>query len=195
MKRVIYLQKIGEIDPVILIKLKKNLKWNFKGFSINVKISKDYLPLEESDYDRIRKQYDASAILKKLVKHISHKQYFRTLGIVDEDIYSRFLNFVFGIAIIPKPEFRKFSGIALISITRLREIFYRRKDNDPLFELRVLKEAIHELGHTFGLKHCDNRCVMKFSNHLADTDNKPPKYCEGCYLKLNKLFDSINKHD
>jgi archaemetzincin len=34
-------------------------------------------------------------------------------------------------------------------------------------------EAVHELGHAFGLTHCEkSRCVMHFSNSLQDTDFK-----------------------
>lgn len=49
-----------------------------------------------------------------------------------------------------------------------------------------MKEAVHELGHTFGLVHCiDPKCVMFFSNSLADTDNKNTKFCKKCI----KLFE------
>jgi archaemetzincin len=52
---------------------------------------------------------------------------------------------------------------------------------------RTIKEAVHELGHTFGLEHCENaRCVMHFSNSLADTDWKQAKFCSQCRPKLIK---------
>ncbi len=51
--------------------------------------------------------------------------------------------------------------------------------------------AIHELGHTFNLKHCKNNCVMRLSDHLADTDEKPPEYCEKCVKELNNIFNAI----
>jgi len=108
---------------------------------------------------------------------------------MDVDIFSRFLNFVFGVADMPK---NKSFGSALISVTRLREKFYRRSENIAQFELRVLKEAIHELGHTFGLEHCENLCVMRFSNSLNDTDKKPPNYCEACLKKLNDFLDDFH---
>ncbi|MFX1597125.1 MAG: hypothetical protein ACFFBK_13800, partial [Promethearchaeota archaeon] len=72
--------------------------------------------------------------------------------------------------------------------TRLREKFYRRPDNSTLFELRILKEAVHELGHTFTLQHCKNFCIMRFSNSLADTDQKPPEYCASCLNKLKNFL-------
>ena len=191
MKKIIYLQKIGEVDKFTLKKLKKDLKWAFKELIDSVEILPDALPLADSDYDLLRRQYNASSILNKLKKQIYKKQYFRTLGVIDNDIFSGFLNFVFGVAKLPRNQSKKFSGVALISITRLRERFYRRSENKALFELRVLKEAVHELGHTFGLAHCGNDCIMHFSNCLADTDEKPAKYCQSCSEKLGQFFKNL----
>jgi predicted Zn-dependent protease len=35
-----------------------------------------------------------------------------------------------------------------------------------------------------GLDHCTNYCVMRFSNTLADTDEKPDTYCSACHERL-----------
>ena len=191
MKKVIYIQKIGEVEPSILIKLKKNLKWVLKDYIDSVKILKDKIPIIDFPYNPISKQYDASYIFDLLDKDIKNKNQFRTLGVIDEDIYVDTLNFIFGRAKYPKNEFYKFHGLALISVARLKETFYRRSSNDSLFELRVLKEAIHELGHTFGLPHCLNYCIMRFSNHLKDTDDKPYKYCDTCEKKTRFFFNSM----
>jgi archaemetzincin len=54
-----------------------------------------------------------------------------------------------------------------------------------LFFERVLKEAIHEFGVSRGLKSCpDPRCVMHFSNSLADIDKKRNTLCRECRDKL-----------
>jgi archaemetzincin len=54
-------------------------------------------------------------------------------------------------------------------------------DDSALFDARVLKEAVHEYGHTLGLGHCvDPGCVMHFSNTLADTDRKGDWFCPRC---------------
>jgi archaemetzincin len=56
-----------------------------------------------------------------------------------------------------------------------------------IFRERAVKEAVHELGHTFGLGHCpDSSCVMHFSNCLDDTDRKGKEYCPECRAKLRE---------
>jgi archaemetzincin len=75
------------------------------------------------------------------------------------------LNFVFG-------EADARLGIAVFSLARLHT-----PDRNH-FVHRAATEAIHELGHTFGLTHCDDvRCVMWFSNTLAETDRKGTEFC------------------
>ena len=44
---------------------------------------------------------------------------------------------------------------------------------------RIVKEGIHELGHTFGLIHCAAlRCVMKTSTYVEEIDQKPAAYLQ-----------------
>jgi archaemetzincin len=54
-----------------------------------------------------------------------------------------------------------------------------------------MKEAIHELGHSYGLAHCSRpKCVMFFSNSLQDTDRKRSAFCVDCRMKLDKRYDN-----
>jgi archaemetzincin len=133
----------------------------------------DALPAPQYAFNRHRAQYSAHAILDQL--HAGEAE--RILGVVDLDLYVPELNFVFGLA---DPSGRR----ALIALPRLRESFYGAPDDEALFLARAVKEAVHELGHTYGLGHCRNRrCVMAFSNSLADTDYKGKTFCPRCRIK------------
>lgn len=74
---------------------------------------------------------------------------------------------------------------AVLSIIRLRPDYYGLLEDEGLLHERTLKESVHELGHTYGLRHCsDKKYVMHFSNSLQDTDIKPSSFCENCKEKL-----------
>ena len=72
-------------------------------------------------------------------------------------------------------------GVAVISLHRLTPEFYGEAEDPRLLLERAVKEAIHETGHMLGLTHCQRPgCIMRFSNAIADTDNKGPGLCEDC---------------
>jgi archaemetzincin len=128
-------------------------------------------------FDKARKQWISDSLLDWLLETNEPDITTKVLAICDFDAYSDELNFVFGEAHLG-------GRVAAIYLPRLREEFYVRKsdkNNNNLFEQRVIKEAVHELGHTFGLRHCQiSKCVMHFSNSLQDTDFKDDKLCEKC---------------
>ena len=138
----------------------------------------DIIRLPHKSWDQRRGQHLASMLLAELPS--PHSLVDRVLGVVDLDIFATGLNFVFGEADITGKR-------ALISLQRLRQEFYGLPKNENLFQERAIKEAVHELGHTYGLKHCPNPvCVMHFSNSLPDTDAKGQNFCPACKVRLDK---------
>lgn len=129
-------------------------------------------------YDSYRNQYHSTRILAMLEKHIQGLNVERLLGVVAFDLYVPGMNFVFGEARCP-------GRVAVISTCRLK---LGSTNEIDLFEGRVVKEAVHEIGHMLGLKHClDSSCVMHFSERLKDTDRKHADFCENCQLDLRRL--------
>lgn len=121
------------------------------------------------DYNRQRRQCNAEILLDR----VRLAPGTCILGVTNRDLYIEGLHFVFGLADSP-------GKAALISLHRLHA-----DTDETTFRSRAVKEAVHELGHTRGLGHCaDARCVMAFSNSLADTDHKDKKFCARCTHKL-----------
>ena len=132
-------------------------------------------------YNTRRKQWISNKILDWLLQNNNPDRNTKILAVCDFDAYSGELNFVLGEA--------HFGGrVAAIYTPRLRqELYVRQSDPNRLFEQRVAKEAVHELGHAFGLTHCEkSRCVMHFSNSLRDTDFKDHRFCERCNIILKR---------
>ncbi|HDL78962.1 MAG TPA: archemetzincin, partial [Bacteroidetes bacterium] len=69
---------------------------------------------------------------------------------------------------------------------RLRNEFYGLPANNDLLAERFAKEAVHELGHTFGLIHCENpTCVMHASTYAEEIDLKNYQFCPNCRAVVN----------
>ncbi|MEA1964788.1 MAG: archaemetzincin family Zn-dependent metalloprotease [Candidatus Aerophobetes bacterium] len=148
-------------------------------FSCSVETGKP-LPKPEYAYNKRRNQYCADLILKNLKGENLEKKD-KILGVVNLDLYTPGLNFVFGEASLN-------GKVALIALPRLRQEFYGLPCDKELYYERAIKEAVHELGHAFGLNHCKNTgCVMHFSNSLYDTDRKGKEFCKDCREKLPLL--------
>jgi archaemetzincin len=160
----------GEVSALVLAHLCAALT---ETFECQCRVG-EALPVPERAFDPRRAQYSAQSLLQQLRPGRAE----RVLGVVDLDLYVPELNFVFGLA-----DWRE--RRAVIALPRLRQRFYGLPDDEALFLARAVKEAVHELGHTFGLEHCrDRRCVMAFSNSLTDTDYKGQGFCPRCRKRL-----------
>jgi archaemetzincin len=136
------------------------------------------LEMPPAAYDSRRKQYRPDIILERVQHRITGEN--RVLAITDVDLYVPALNFIFGQAQYP-------GRVALISLCRLDPAFYGKPSSYEVLLGRTTKEAIHELGHTFGLAHCPKpSCVMSFSNNIREVDKKLPAFCNVCRRKLRR---------
>ncbi len=120
-----------------------------------------------------RNQYHSTEILENLLKQMPADTE-RILAVTDLDLYIPILTFVFGEAQLQ-------GHAAVVSCHRLRTEFYGLPKNTPLLMERLVKEAVHELGHTFGLVHCENpTCVMHASTYVEEIDLKSYHFCPDC---------------
>ena len=135
------------------------------------------VPLLAAAYDERRRQHHSTALLDALAR-ARRPEWDRLLGVADVDLFVPELNFVFG-------EGDPSRGVAVFSLSRLRGTGTAKEAE--LFARRAATEAVHELGHAYGLTHCQRpRCVMWFSNSLAETDRKGAQFCRTHAAELRR---------
>jgi archaemetzincin len=174
--------QLGQLSPSMVGIIQENLDTILPDVKTDVIM--EVMPLPEEAYSTARHQYRSDIILRAIHGFAETQGSFdRVLGVADVDLFVPRLNFVFG-------EAEHFGKAAVISLWRLRPQFYGRTLDNHVFVERATKEALHELGHTFGLKHCANPfCVMYFSNSIFETDRKQSLFCNKCYLKTMTTAD------
>ncbi|MFC1500717.1 archaemetzincin family Zn-dependent metalloprotease [Candidatus Zixiibacteriota bacterium] len=127
----------------------------------------------QTAFDANRGQYNSTMLLRMLLEDLPGETDY-ILGICGVDLFIPVLTYVFGEAQLSGPA-------AVISIHRLDPAVYGLPADDDLLCERLKKEAIHELGHCFGLVHCQQpACVMRASTYVEDIDLKPPGFCHEC---------------
>jgi archaemetzincin len=132
-------------------------------------------------YDPGRRQYNGMKLLQE-VDSMHNPDHLRTLGLFNVDLFIPILTYIFGQAYLHGR-----SGIT--STYRLRNELYGMKKDDTLLSERFRKVCIHELGHTFGLIHCQTlTCVMRSSTYVEDLDQKDYRFCAGCREEIVKIL-------
>jgi archaemetzincin len=164
---------IGEVEETLLLFLKQNL---FQTFNIETRIRNCRFDLSLV-YDPARNQYNSTGLLLELIND-TPPETLKILGVTELDLFIPIFTFLFGEA--------QLNGIAaLVSTHRLRNQFYGIPEDKERLKNRLLKEGIHELGHTFGLIHCFAlKCVMKSSTYVEEIDQKSPAFCRVCEQEI-----------
>lgn len=168
----IFLWWIGDrtVDPALLDRVRTAL-----GEIFDVPVALWESP-ERPDgaFDPRRNQWASGKVLKWLLE--AGPGAGRLLGITDRDLFIPILTYVFG-------EAQLGGRAAVVSTARLMEDV--ELAGSRLLEERLVKEAVHELGHVFGLMHCATPvCVMGRSGGVRDVDSKRAELCEDCLARL-----------
>ena len=123
-----------------------------------------------------RNQYHSTAIIEHLAR-LNGNGRDLIVGVTDLDLYIPILTFVFG-------EAQLGGTVAVVSYHRLTQEFYGLPHDAVLLEERLMKEAVHEAGHTVGLTHCDDyECVMAATHAVEWLDLKSSGFCAECRRK------------
>jgi archaemetzincin len=174
--------RIGAVDTGALKKIESELEEIYPETECSV--LNEIMPIPADAYNHARRQFHSTHILARINSYIKQTQADCMLGVTEVDLYVPHLNFVFGEASCP-------GKTAVISLFRLKPEFYEHPANREVFIERCVKEAVHEIGHTLGLRHCKNpTCVMFFSNSILDTDRKRKTFCENCHAKVARILGS-----
>ena len=128
-------------------------------------------------FDARREQYHSTAILQKLAARAPDDTH-KILAITQVDLFIPILTYVYGEA--------QLGGTAcIISTHRLQAEEAAGNPGKGSFGDRIGKEAIHELGHTFNLRHCpEHTCIMHYCRNVDDVDRKSDQLCRHCTVLL-----------
>jgi archaemetzincin len=172
---VIRLLFLADADVRLAPALRKGLE---DAFQIPVSFHADRIDLETS-YDAERGQYNSTAILEILRTTLSPASDDKVVAVVPDDLFIPILTFVFGEA--------ELNGrCAVLSYHRLRNEVYGLPADPALLDTRLRKEAVHEVGHVFSLRHCHNQdCVMHTSTSVEEIDVKGGSFCDVCRSLLD----------
>jgi archaemetzincin len=188
---------LNDISRNILKYLIKNLS---SIFDTEVKVSRNII-IPTILFNKEKDQYDGKKLLKFLTENMTLKEVKGiNLALFDRDLFIGSLDYAFGLA-------SPFPKISVISILRLHPHFEtdyfsgglkkRKAGRFPLFVRilssqekalyyeRILKEAVHGIGHTMGLIHCSQKeCIMHPSDIIGDIDSKEKGFCKTCQTYL-----------
>ncbi len=184
------LQPFGKIDGIIVRQVSAGLTKFFAGITIDIRPT---VALPKSAWYKPGKRYRAKKLILYLENYYQYNditQYTRIMGLTTHDIsvtrgrdYDRG---VAGYALLG-------TGPAVVSTSRIS----RRGRDHNRFMKQLVKTVIHELGHTFGLKHCSSAgCVMqeiKHNKRLFVTGDT--RFCHRCRPTLTQNLEDLEENN
>ena len=170
--RPILISPIGPVDTGVIPPIQSALGDIFGFPTLMDRVLED-LSLA---YHHGRQQFHSTAILDMLAQAIP-PECVKVLGITDVDLFIPILTHVYGEA--------QLGGTSCIVSTFRLDEGWEHTSSEPRSTQRLVKEAAHELGHTFNLKHCrDPVCIMHYCRSLHDVDQKSMHLCRYCRILL-----------
>jgi predicted Zn-dependent protease len=151
------------------------------------------LPVPQGAEDRERGQFRAAKLMNGLRALVPQHGPGRMVGadgveaplkpdaymfVTDVDLFTAKSDGAYA-ALIPSKK------LAVVSVRRLREAFYRRPADPVKQRTRLVKEMLRMAARLEGVSECgDPKCVFSASKMLADLDLKDERICRPCTLSL-----------
>jgi archaemetzincin len=135
--------------------------------------------------DHNRNQHHSTMILEQLAAR-APAQAVKVIAIAQVDLFIPILTHVYGEA--------QLGGTAcVVSTFRLNEGRSGMNISQKYID-RIVKEAIHELGHTFNLRHCpEASCIMHYCRNEEDVDRKSDELCRYCKVMLGDEIKRLHQ--
>lgn len=137
-------------------------------------------------FDEQRGQYNAATIIKTL-ESLNFEEYAKVIAIANVDLFIPIFTHVMGEAQVG-------GKFALVSMYRLMKGGEGNRLSTSKILERLVKVALHELGHLFDVVHCaDAKCIMHFSGNIQDIDHIMLNFCTYCERYLEESMKRLLK--
>jgi archaemetzincin len=178
-REIILIAPIGHFDADILSGVEKMVLRVF-GMSCRIQPLLDDIDFA---WNAERGQYYSTQILAKVSEKITG-DVLKVIALTGKDLYIPILTHVYG-------EAQLGGASCIVSTCRLAGGISPVAQRSMYLE-RIAKEAAHELGHTFDLRHCkDRQCLMHYCRSIEDVDGKTSQLCRYCQVLLNDQLKPV----
>lgn len=173
---IVAIQTFGDIKKQEILPLASLFS---KLYGIKVTFLEN-VAIPQKAYLKNRKKYDLAVLNDFLAMRKKTVKCLRLIGVIDKDTTNGDYEYLLGMASLSRE-------VATVSLTRFRESYYNRQQNELLFRERLFKLTLHEYAHTFFLLHCENNCLMQFTPQIDKFDRKPLGFCWICLRNFHAL--------